>query len=286
MPASFKVIPEQRLYVVQFHGLVRDEEVLSCYREIFAHPEMRPGFSELSLSDYEYVPEVTTEGLRRLSTENADYLRRHDKTQRTIHVVGGLKHELIVDHYSALASLSPGALEQVEIVPHVSDALERLDIDSTALPIPNLDRFKFAHQLIGDARHLKEVKVLSDDKTITPTDDALFNDFLSTLIGDDLVTRVRMAIAHALPSGKPRDERIASDLFMSPRTLRRKLAAEGTSFSMLVDGVRYELARRYIDDPCRSLTEISFLLGFSELSVFSKSFKRWTGKTPSAFRET
>ena len=285
MPVSFNVIPEQRLYVVRFHGLVRDDEVLSCYREIFSHPQMRPGFSEVALSEYEYVPEVTTDGLRRLSAENADFLRRENKNQRTIHVVGGLKHELIVDHYSALTALDPGALEQVEIVPQLSDALERLGVDSVTLPIPDLDRFEFSHQLIGDAGYLKETKALANYKTNSPPDNPLLNDFLKNLIGDDLVTRASMAIAHELPSGQPRDESIASALFMSPRTLRRKLAARGTSFSMLVDRVRYELAKQYINEPIRSLTEISFLLGFSELSAFSRSFKRWTGKTPSAFRK-
>jgi AraC-like DNA-binding protein len=124
----------------------------------------------------------------------------------------------------------------------------------------------------------------SPNRELARANDLILTDFLATLSRDDLVTRVRIAIAHELPSGKPRDENIAKGVYMSPRTLRRKLAAAGTSFSRLIDEVRHELARRYIADPARTLSEISFLVGFSELSAFSRAFRRWTGKTPSAFR--
>jgi AraC-like DNA-binding protein len=52
----------------------------------------------------------------------------------------------------------------------------------------------------------------------------------------------------------------------------------------VVDGTRYELALRYLDDPGQSVTEITFLLGFSEQSAFTRAFKRWSGKAPTAYR--
>ena len=57
-----------------------------------------------------------------------------------------------------------------------------------------------------------------------------------------------------------------------------------TSFKSLLNEVRSELADKYIRDNQLSLTEISFMLGFSEMSSFSRAFKRWKGESPSAFR--
>ncbi|MCG6896360.1 MAG: helix-turn-helix domain-containing protein, partial [Thiocapsa sp.] len=53
----------------------------------------------------------------------------------------------------------------------------------------------------------------------------------------------------------------------------------------LLESVRRELAAQYLADPGRSLAEITFLLGFSELSSFSRAYRRWTGRSPSRFRE-
>jgi len=71
---------------------------------------------------------------------------------------------------------------------------------------------------------------------------------------------------------------------MSPRTLQRKLAAEDTTFRKLVETVRQELAVSYLADARFTLVEISYLIGFSEQSSFSRAFKRWTGSTPQEFR--
>jgi AraC-like DNA-binding protein len=51
-----------------------------------------------------------------------------------------------------------------------------------------------------------------------------------------------------------------------------------------LDGIRSELAERFIRDRSLTLSEITYLLGFAETSSFSRSFKRWTGMTPSAYR--
>ena len=63
------------------------------------------------------------------------------------------------------------------------------------------------------------------------------------------------------------------------RSLQRRLKDEGTAFQTVREDVRHELAQRYLDDNL-SISEISFLLGFSEPSAFFRAFKRWTGLTP------
>ena len=67
---------------------------------------------------------------------------------------------------------------------------------------------------------------------------------------------------------------------MSRHTLYRKLKTEGVSFHELVDKVRKEKALELLKKKQHSLSEIAFLLGFSELSSFSRAFKKWTGSSP------
>ncbi len=95
---------------------------------------------------------------------------------------------------------------------------------------------------------------------------------------------VRRAVIAALGAGDPAIERVAERLGKSARTLQRELQAEDTSFKEVVDATRLDLANRYLADPALSLTETAFLLGYSELSAFSRAFRRWTGETAQAFR--
>lgn len=71
---------------------------------------------------------------------------------------------------------------------------------------------------------------------------------------------------------------------MSGRTLQRRLEAEGTSFSEVLDRVRADLARSYVKDADLPLAEVAYRLGFSDFSTFSRAFKRWMGKAPGAYR--
>jgi AraC-like DNA-binding protein len=71
---------------------------------------------------------------------------------------------------------------------------------------------------------------------------------------------------------------------MSRRTLQRKLADAETTYLKLVDDTRRDLALRYIEDPRRSITDITFTLGFSQHSAFTRAFKRWTGVAPTEYR--
>jgi AraC-like DNA-binding protein len=66
--------------------------------------------------------------------------------------------------------------------------------------------------------------------------------------------------------------------------LQRKLQEENTSFKQLLDETRRELADQYIRNPMVSIGEITYLLGFSEPSNFSRAFKRWNGTPPAEYR--
>jgi len=71
---------------------------------------------------------------------------------------------------------------------------------------------------------------------------------------------------------------------MGRHTLYRKLKSEEQSFQELVEAVRKEKAIRYIKEKRDSLSEIAFLLGFSELSAFSRALKRWIGTSPAKYK--
>jgi len=100
----------------------------------------------------------------------------------------------------------------------------------------------------------------------------------------NIVSQVKRAIIDGLPSGKLSEEEIAKRVFVSSRTLQRKLADENTNFRTLLLEVRRELAVKYISNRSMPLAEISYMLGFADTSSFSRAFKQWTGDSPALFR--
>lgn len=109
---------------------------------------------------------------------------------------------------------------------------------------------------------------------------------LAQLDRDNIPGRVRAAIAEQLPSGEVSDESVAEALHMTARTLHRRLKDDGESFRTLLKSVRQELAGQYLADNSLTLTEITFLLGFSEMSSFSRAYKHWHGVSPSEARQS
>jgi AraC-like DNA-binding protein len=103
--------------------------------------------------------------------------------------------------------------------------------------------------------------------------------------GAGLTDRLRRTLAEELPRGLPTLEAAAARLAQSPRTLRRRLQEEGTSFREILEETRRELAKRYLDEERIPFGEVAFLLGFSEASAFHRAFKRWTGETPASYRK-
>lgn len=108
--------------------------------------------------------------------------------------------------------------------------------------------------------------------------------YLEKLDRDDIVSRVRGHIVAGLGAGRFSRADIAASVHMSASTLQVKLARAGLSFQRLLDEARHEIALGYIEQSRLSITEIAFMLGFSDLSNFIRAFKRWTGKSPTEFR--
>ncbi|MEM1072919.1 MAG: AraC family transcriptional regulator [Pseudomonadota bacterium] len=77
---------------------------------------------------------------------------------------------------------------------------------------------------------------------------------------------------------------VAKELGMSTRTLSRRLSEAGTTFFDIVENYREAIARSMLAQTDFQITEIAYVLGYSDLSTFSTAFKRWTGQTPSQFK--
>jgi AraC-like DNA-binding protein len=143
----------------------------------------------------------------------------------------------------------------------------------------------------GTAETKMAISLSDVDRRLTGANDELaqMNEhivvkYLACVARKDIVNRSKAAIIDGLPSGTANENAVAESLHMTPRNLHRKLQKEGTSFKQLLTDVRRELAAQYIQDRSRTLTEISYLLGFSEVSSFSRAYKGWTGQPPSEAR--
>ena len=103
---------------------------------------------------------------------------------------------------------------------------------------------------------------------------------------NSLVTQVRAMVGHDFSQGFPSFETISQALNMSQPTLRRRLKREGTSFQQLKDDCRRDAACEYLRRGELSINAVASLLGFSDPSVFHRSFKKWTGMTPGEYRRS
>jgi AraC-like DNA-binding protein len=100
----------------------------------------------------------------------------------------------------------------------------------------------------------------------------------------DYSRKITILLYAGLQNGPPCIKHVAKELGVSIRGLQMRLSEEGVTFSRIVRDVRRELAKTYLADRDYSIDEITFLLGFSEPSVFHRAFKTWTGLTPGEYR--
>jgi len=100
----------------------------------------------------------------------------------------------------------------------------------------------------------------------------------------DLPSHVCSKLIELLPSGNCSRELIANSLHMSVSTLHEKLKRAGTNYQQLLHQTRKEHAEHYISQGDLSLTEVAYLLGFSDSGNFSRAFKGWEGISPREYR--
>lgn len=131
---------------------------------------------------------------------------------------------------------------------------------------------------------LKKLPIANPE--LARANDQVVMDYLSKYQHVTIASKVSSIIIELLPRGTPSIKMVADTLFVSEKTLQRKLKANNTSFSVILDDVRLSLAKIYLEQAWRSAGETSYLLGFSEPSNFARWFKKETGKSPIEYRES
>lgn len=135
-------------------------------------------------------------------------------------------------------------------------------------------------------RAAADARLLTANPEVALANDAVALSHLSRLRAARLSPRVRQVIVEQLPQGEPDPAALARQLGLSLRSLQRRLSEEGTTFVALLNDTRRMLAREHLEAGRYSVSEVTFLLGFADVSAFSRAFKRWTGVSPSAYRQS
>lgn len=111
--------------------------------------------------------------------------------------------------------------------------------------------------------------------------------YLTTLLADRRRTMAQSVgdiVRHLLPTGTATVDRVAQQFALHPKALQRRLAAEGATFSSVVDGVRREIAQRCLRDTDITLDHLTRQLGYAEQSVLTRACQRWFGVSPTDYR--
>jgi AraC-like DNA-binding protein len=138
--------------------------------------------------------------------------------------------------------------------------------------------------LVFDARDMT-ARLPAANAELARQNDQVVMALLKQIDRRDIITQVRATLIGLLPSGDCSKQSVAAQLNMSERTLQNRLVERNTTYSNLLSETRRELAEQYMNQSLHSISEVAFLLGFSEISSFSRAFRAWTGESPSRYRE-
>jgi AraC-like DNA-binding protein len=141
-----------------------------------------------------------------------------------------------------------------------------------------------ANRLIFNLRDM-EIELPAGNAELARQNDEAVMALLARMDRDDIIARVRALFIELLPSGECDKEKVAAQLDMSERSLQSKLAARNTSYRNLLNETRQELAVQYIRQGLHSVSEVTYLLGFADISSFSRAFRSWVGVSPSEYRD-
>ena len=133
-----------------------------------------------------------------------------------------------------------------------------------------------------DAESL-EAPLPGDNLELALTNDRIAEEYIAALNPSSVSTEVRKLLIELLPSGEASQNHIAKQMNRSLSTLQRQLSSEGTNYKEIREQTRQELAEQYVREGRYSLSQIAYLLGFSDQSNFSRAFRRWTGHSPGTY---
>lgn len=137
--------------------------------------------------------------------------------------------------------------------------------------------------LILEKQHVEE-QVVSSDYSLLQVLVTHAEEKVAAMQQSGFYEVVKRSVVNMVKPEFPTIEQVAGHLNMSVRTFQRKLKEEGYSYKAVIDELRHEFAISYLRKPELTIGEIAYLLGYADTSAFIRSFKRWTGQTPSAYR--
>ena len=168
---------------------------------------------------------------------------------------------------------------EVQLAHNPDTCLEAYQTYFGCTVMPNAPRYV----LVFDKELLEQILPGANPLLARINDDAV-SDYLARYELADFATQVRRLLIHTLTESGSDQAAIARELNVSVRQLQRELQERGLTFKGLIEEVRRELAISYLTEKQKSIGEITYLLGYTEPANFGRSFKKWTGKTPAAFR--
>ena len=144
-------------------------------------------------------------------------------------------------------------------------------------------RFNMDRNILFFDNETLDIPIPGNNLALVAANDKVVEKYIESLDPNRVATEVRKLLIDLLPTGTATQKAVAQRLHKSVSTLQRQLSSEGTTFREIQDDTRQELAEEYVADGQHSLSQVAYLLGFSDQSNFSRAFKRWNGATPSEF---
>lgn len=145
--------------------------------------------------------------------------------------------------------------------------------------------FGAIHDEVVVARTWLDEPLPTANPVLASHNDTAARRYLASIEVGNTVDRVRATIAERMSSGAPTPDAVARALGMSVRSLQRRLHELGTTYAQLQSETRRELACAHLLNHDCTVTEVAFLVGFEDSSAFARAFRRWTGVSPSTYRE-
>jgi len=140
------------------------------------------------------------------------------------------------------------------------------------------------HKIIYSLADLQQPQMLANP-ALASTLENWIDEHLNRFSQDLISTKVKAYILDNILKGDIELEQIASSFNLGLRTLQRKLKAESKSFNELLDECRHHMAIKLLSEQRVPLIEISYMLGFSDQSGFTRAFRRWTNTSPKNYRD-
>ncbi|MDX1587689.1 MAG: AraC family transcriptional regulator ligand-binding domain-containing protein [Oleiphilaceae bacterium] len=164
--------------------------------------------------------------------------------------------------------------------PDIDPALQQAMARYFRCPVQETGTFMLAFNA-GDA----QARLDASDSRMAAMLERSLNERLAEMAHAPLSQRLALWLERQLPDGEPSLQSAAEAFHLSSRSLQRHLGNESLTWHRLLEQTRKSLAERHLLNPDTSITQLAFLLGFSDVSAFSRAFRKWYGVSPSAYRQ-